>query len=126
MTRLMTMAAAAVLVLHGLIHLMGTTAYLRLAEIKGLPYKTAVLGGRWDLGEAGIQVYGALWLLPAAGFLLAATGLAAGAAWWPAAAITSAAVSLALTALDWDVAFMGGLVSGAILIAVAVWLAGRS
>ena len=44
---------AVVLALHGLIHFMGTAAYLKLADIQGLPYKTTVLAGRWDLGEAG-------------------------------------------------------------------------
>ena len=48
--RILTTIASIVLIMHGLIHLMGTTAYLKLAEIKELPYKTTVLAGRWDLG----------------------------------------------------------------------------
>ena len=32
----------------------------KLAEINELPYKTSLLKGRWEIGEAGIRVFGAL------------------------------------------------------------------
>jgi hypothetical protein len=38
--------AAVVLAAHGLLHLIGTAAYLKLADVQGFPYKTTVLGGR--------------------------------------------------------------------------------
>jgi hypothetical protein len=44
--RILTIIASIVLIMYGLIHLMGTTGYVKLAEIKGLPYKTTVLNGR--------------------------------------------------------------------------------
>ena len=53
-----------VLVVHGLIHLMGTAVYMRFGEVKGLTYKTTLLSGHWELGEGGIRVFGALWVLP--------------------------------------------------------------
>ncbi len=65
MLKIMFSVATVVLLLHGLIHLMGTAAYLKLAEIQALPYKTTVLGGRWDLGATGTSVYGALWAVAA-------------------------------------------------------------
>ena len=40
----------ALVLVHGLIHLMGTALYLRLTELSGLSYKTSLLGGRLDLG----------------------------------------------------------------------------
>jgi len=46
MHRLLVSLAALLLVLHGLIHLMGTTVCMRLGEIQGLPYKTMLFGGR--------------------------------------------------------------------------------
>jgi hypothetical protein len=52
--------AAIVLVLHGLIHLMGTAVYLQWAHIEGLHDTTTLLGGRWDVGEGGLKVFGAL------------------------------------------------------------------
>ena len=60
MLKIVLIVATIVLVLHGLIHLMGTVAYLQLGVIQQLPYKTTVLGGRWDLGAGGIAVYGAV------------------------------------------------------------------
>lgn len=57
--RILTIVASIVLVLHGLIHIMGTAVYMQLGVIQGLPYTTTVLGGRWDLGAGGIAVYGA-------------------------------------------------------------------
>jgi hypothetical protein len=58
-------AAGVVLVLHGMIHLMGTTVYMKLGHVEASPYKTTLLGGRWDPGEGGMRVFGALWLIPA-------------------------------------------------------------
>ncbi len=65
MLKIMIVITAIVLVLHGLIHLMGTAVYMKLGVIQQLPYKATVLGGRWDLGAGGIAVYGALWAVAA-------------------------------------------------------------
>jgi len=40
-----------------------------------------LLGGRWDLGEGGIRVFGALWAAAAIGFVAAAAALLAGWGW---------------------------------------------
>jgi hypothetical protein len=113
--RILTIIAAVVLIVHGLIHLMGTAVYVRHAEIKGLSYKTTLLGGRWELGDAGIRIFGALWILPAVGFVAAALALFAGWMWWKPVLVGVALVSLALTALDWSSAFMGAIVDIVIL-----------
>ncbi len=81
MLKIMIIIAAIVLVLHGLIHLMGTAAYMKLAVIQQLPYKTTVLGGRWDLGTSGIAVYGVLWAVAAIGFVVAALAFWFGWTW---------------------------------------------
>jgi hypothetical protein len=47
MNRTWTVILAIVIALHGLVHLMGTFAYLKLAEVQGLPYKTTMFGGQW-------------------------------------------------------------------------------
>lgn len=54
MPRIVIAMVAVTLAVHGLIHLTGTAAYMRLADVKGLSYKTTLLSGRWDLGERGI------------------------------------------------------------------------
>jgi hypothetical protein len=107
-----------ILVVHGLIHLIGTAVYMKLGRIEGLPYKTTLLGGRWDLGEDGMRAFGALWLLPAVGFVLAAIALWAGLPAWRALLVGAAAISLVLTLLDWASAFAGAIVNVAILGAV--------
>ncbi|HEY43645.1 MAG TPA: hypothetical protein G4O11_06655 [Anaerolineae bacterium] len=50
MPQILLYAASIVVFLHGLIHLMGVAVYWKIAKIKGLDYKTRLLGGRWDVG----------------------------------------------------------------------------
>ena len=113
-----TILAAVVLVAHGLIHLMGTMVYLRLGEITGFAYKTTLLGGRWDLGAAGIGVFGALWAVAGVGFIVAAIGLLTGSSWWQPVLIAVTICSLILTGLDSSLAFAGIGLNIVILIAV--------
>lgn len=111
-------AAAIIILLHGLIHLMGTAAYWQLADITELPYKTTLLGNRWDVGTAGIRVFGLLWLVAAAGFALAVYGLVTGQAWYYPLMIAVALLSMVISALDWEVAFRGTIIDVVILIAL--------
>jgi len=107
-----------VLILHGLIHLMGTVTYMKLGTVQGLTYKTTLLGGRWDLGEGGIRIYGTLWAVAAIGFILSAAALLFGWTWWKPILAGVAAFSLALTALDWKVASTGAILN----IVILAWL----
>lgn len=104
-----------VIILHGLVHLMGTVTYMRLGTVQGLSYKTTLLGGRWDLGEGGMAVYGALWAVAAVGFVIAAVAMLAGWGWYRPALIGAAAFSLVLTVLDWRVASAGVILNVIIL-----------
>ena len=120
MPRILIVFVALVLGIHGLIHLLGATVYLKLGDVQGLAYKTTVLGGRVDLGAGGIRVFGALWILPAIGFVAASLGLLEGWSWWSVALLAATLVSTMLTVLDWNVAFMGAIVDFTIL--GALWL----
>ncbi len=111
MHRILITGAAVFLILHGLIHLLGPTAYWKLGKIEALPYKTTLLGGAWDIGNTGIRVFGGLWLVPAFGFVVSGTAMLAGAAWWPPLVTLMAVVSLGLTLLDWSVAYAGAVVN---------------
>ena len=51
MFRIIYFVAIATVIIHGLIHLMGFVAYWPLGEIAELPYKTTLLGNRWDVAE---------------------------------------------------------------------------
>jgi hypothetical protein len=120
MPRILIFFIALILGLHGLIHLIGTSVYLQLIDVDGFAYKTTVLGGRVDLGDSGIRIFGALWILPAIGFVAAALGLLEGRSWWQTTLLAATLVSMVLTVLDWNVAFMGALVDLAIL--GALWI----
>ena len=115
-----TIVASILLILHGLIHLMGTAAYMKLVEIDQLPYKTTVLGGRWELGPRGTTVYGALWAVAAIAFTVAAVALLSGWTWWQPVLIGVTLFSLILTALDWGVAYAGVIIN--IVILAVLWL----
>lgn len=113
--KVITILAAVVLILHGLVHLMGTVVYTKLGVVKGFSYKTTLLGGRWDLGENGMGVFGALWAVVAVGFLVAAVALLASWSWWKPVLIGVTLFSLVLTSLDWGVAIAGVIVNLGIL-----------
>jgi hypothetical protein len=123
MVKILMIAATTMLVLHGLIHLMGTAVYMRLTTSNGFPYKTTLLGGRWDLGIGGMQVYGVLWGLAAIGFGIAAGAWLAGWTWWQPLLVGVALYSLALTILDWSNAFAGAVINIAIL--AMLWIGPR-
>lgn len=68
-------------------------------------------------------MYGALWALAASGFIVAAGALLAGWQWWQPVLLGVTLLSLALTALDWGVAYTGVIVNSVIL--ALLWLGPR-
>ena len=115
-SKILLCGAVVLLGLHGVIHLIGTVVYLQVAELDGFAYKTTLMGGRLDLGDWGIRLFGALWLVPAIGFMVAAQGLWTGWPLWLPVLVGSALCSLVLTSVDWNVAFMGAITDGVILL----------
>lgn len=107
--------AALVLVGHGLVHLLGPVAYFELAEISELPYKTTLLGGAVDVGDAGIRVFGLLWAVAAVGFVVSAAAMVVEWNAWRSLLLVVTLFSLVLTVLDWSVAYAGVVVNLAIL-----------
>lgn len=115
MSKIIIIVAALVLVLHGFIHLIGPAVYMKLGQLEEITYKTTLLGGRWEVGQRSIWIFGALWIVPAIGFILAAVALLAGWGWWQSVLIGVTFVSLLLTVLDWRVAYAGVVVNLVIL-----------
>lgn len=109
-----------ILVVHGLIHLMGPAVYMRLFEIQDFSYKTTLLGGRWDLGENGISIFGAMWVIPAVGFIVISAALLTKWRWWKQVLVAVALFSLVLTALDWSIAYAGAVLNIFILAVVGL------
>ena len=111
---LATRAAAAVLCLHGLVHLLGVLSGWRLAEGADLPDTSRLLGGV-ELGGLGQRVLGAGWL--AAAIVVVAGGVAV----WRRAArrralVTGGALlSLLLCLLAWPEAATGVVVNLVVL-----------
>jgi len=109
------------LCVHGLIHLMGTVVYMGLGSLEGLPYKTT-LAGRWDVGGSGMTVFGMLWGVAGAAFVVAGIGLASGASWWVQATAGAAALSLVLSLLDWRIAYVAAAVDATVLAGLVMTL----
>ena len=103
----MRFVLAILLVAHGVAHLVGVVSSWKLAVLPELPYKTVVLSGRVDVGDAGIRVMGVLWLLAALAFLVAAFAVATEAGW--AVRFTRAAIvaSLIVCVVGWPDARIG-------------------
>lgn len=120
MAGITTYAAALVLVAHGLVHLLGTVVYLDLATVAEFPYKTTLLGGAFDVGDAGIRVYGLLWAVAAVGFIASAIALLTDWQSWRLLLFAVTAFSLGLTVLDWSVASAGVVVNLGILAALGI------
>lgn len=119
MNNIVLYGASLIVLVHGLIHLMGTATYLKLATINELPYKTALLDGRWEIGDSGIRVFGVIWLIATVIFIAAAYGLTAKQDWWQAVMLIAAVLSLVITVLDYKVAY-AGIVVNVVIIVVAL------
>ena len=108
----MRLALAALMILHGIAHLVGFAGSWHVGE---LPYKTTVLGGRVDLGDAGIRATGVLWLAAAVAFVIVGMGTALNYSWWARATMYVALASLALTIIEFPAAKLGLVVNLGIL-----------
>jgi hypothetical protein len=113
----MRLALAALMILHGIAHLVGFAGSWHLGE---LPYKTTVLGGRVDLGDTGIRAAGLLWLTAAMAFVVVGAGTALDYSWWAKAALYVTLASLALTIMEFPEAKLGLVVNLAILAVLVV------
>ena len=120
MLRILQIILAAAVVIHGLIHLLGFVAYWPLAKIAELPYKTSLLGGRFELGAGGMRLYSILWLLCALGFVIAAIGLVAKWPFWAPLMLGAALLSIIVCIPDWSTAFRGAWIDVFFLLILVV------
>ncbi|WP_440767148.1 ABC transporter permease [Natronorubrum sp. DTA7] len=118
MRSLLTYVGLIILVGHGIVHLLGTVVYLGLADVAEFPYKTTLLGGAVNVGDMGMRVFGALWAVAAIGFVAAAGAVLVDWDHWPLLVSAVAVFSLALTVLDYTVAYAGIVANLGILVAV--------
>lgn len=95
------------MLVHGLAHLPGLVTAWRLRPLPDFPYHTVLLRGRFDVGDAGMRVVGALWLIAAIGFGLAATAAFVGDPRWLPVGLVTAVLSSVLCVLEWPFARVG-------------------
>ena len=74
-------AFAIPLFVHGFAHLVGFVVSWRIATLKEIPHRTALLAGSIDIGELGIRVVGLLWLLEGLSFAVSSLGVILRAPW---------------------------------------------
>ncbi|MFH0735152.1 MAG: hypothetical protein V1773_11950 [bacterium] len=61
---------AALLLIHGIAHLVGFIVPWKIADLKDMPYSTKIFNKKIELGEVGIKIYGLIWLFLAVFFLV--------------------------------------------------------
>jgi hypothetical protein len=113
----MRIALALLMALHGIAHLVGFFGAWRLAP-QTVPYASSVLGGRLEMGDAGIRLLGAFWLLVAIGFWVASAAALTDRPWWSSMAIGVAIASLLLSLVQWPESRIGVLVNLVIIAAI--------
>ena len=111
----MRVVLAALLVAHGVAHLVGFVVPWKLLSTVEVPYRTTILGGVTDVGDSGARAIGVVWLVAAVAFGLLAAAVLAG---WNMRMWTFAMLSLSiiLCVVGWPEARIG-LVVNAILLA---------
>lgn len=114
----MRIALSILAALHGIAHLVGFAVPWRLVDSPDAPYTTTVLGGRLDLGAAGIRAVGILWLLVAAAFVLSAALALTNRAFWLPTMLAVTTISLMLTLVNLPASRIGVPINIAILAAL--------
>lgn len=109
-------ALSALLAAHGVAHLVGFLVPWRLMTAPDMPFKTTLLAGRVDVGEAGIKAIGALWLLTAVAMIVAAAGVALQTRWAGILVLPVVAVSLVLCLAELPQARIGLVLNGVLVL----------
>ena len=116
----MRILVALILLGHGFAHIPGFLVAWRLASLRELPYRTTVLANSLNVGEWGIRVLGALWLIAALAFAACGMGALGRASWWLPVAVIAAAVSVDLCILGWPDSRIGAFVNVGIAVLLLV------
>jgi hypothetical protein len=111
---------AAVLLGHGLAHLVGFAAPWRMADPEGVTFQAALFDGRVPVTQRTMRVVGIGWLVLALGFGAAGTGAAGGLSWWIPAAQVVALASLVMCVMNWPAARIGAAVNVVLLIVLEI------
>ena len=75
---MMHLALSALLIAHGVAHLVGFAVPWRLVSTPEVPYRTTVLAATIEVGAAGARTLGIVWLIAAIAFVLLGSAVLAG------------------------------------------------
>jgi hypothetical protein len=120
----MHLAISALFVVHGIAHLVGFAVPWRLVAREDAHYKTTIMNGKIDVGDAGIRAIGVLWLIAALGFLVCAIAVATQLEWWWWVTLGATLVSFDLTIIGWPESRIGVAVNALIVVLLLAALAG--
>ena len=115
----MRIILAALLIGHGVAHVVGFAVPWKLVTSAEVPYRTTVAGGLVDIGPIGVRLVGILWLLVAVALVSVATGVMQHAAWWYREALAILMVSSVLCLLGWPDS-RPGIVANVLILTVLV------
>jgi hypothetical protein len=118
---MMRFLLAALLIVHGVAHLVGFAVPWRLVASPDVAYRTTILAGTIDVGDTGARVLGILWLLVASGLVLLGSVLFSGVG-VRAAVLPLLGFSLLLCFVGWPDARIGVVVN---IVLLGVMLAVR-
>jgi hypothetical protein len=103
---------------HAIAHLPGFLVNLRLRSFPELPFRTTVLNGAVDVGEAGIKVVGLAWLTLAIALVVVAIATFTRVPYWQPLAYVTIGLSIVLCLLGWPDARVGVFANFAILMMI--------
>lgn len=112
----MRYALSALLAAHGIAHGVGFAVSWRLLSSPELPFKTTLLSGRVDVGEAGIRLFGVLWLLVGVAMVVVAVGVALQTRWVGMTLLPVVVTSLVLCLLELPHARIGLALNGVLVL----------
>jgi hypothetical protein len=111
---------------HGIAHVPGFIVNWQLRDFPEMPYRTTIVGGLLDVGEAGTRVIGALWLAAGVAFIVVAGAMFTRAGWWQPLAYALILLSTVLCLVGWPDARLGLVANAAILSSIVIGVrAGR-
>lgn len=102
------------LALHGLVHILGAVAYWDIATVDALRAP--------EIAPVLVRILGALWLVPALGFISLAYGIWRSTEWRRNVVVAMAMLSMILGIVAWPDAWAGMLIDSILL----AWLMVRS
>lgn len=110
-------ALAALLIVHGVIHIIAPMVLWGLAEFEDIDGEPTVA-----MSTTSADVLGAVWIVVLAAFVAAGMAVLARQGWWVPVALVSAVVSQLLIVLWWEGAWRGTIANVLIVAAVCLKL----